>query len=85
MTTSVHKSVVVAGGKATATITLTGFPAGKKIPVLKAVKEILGLGLMEAKNFVEDLPRQVKEEIEKEEADKIKKQLEEAGGTVNLT
>ena len=71
--------------KATATITLTGFPAGKKIPVLKAVKEILGLGLMEAKNFVEDLPKAVNEEIEKEEADKIKKQLEEAGGTVNLT
>ena len=39
---------------------------------------------MEAKNFVEDLPKTVNEEIEKEEADKIKKQLEDAGGTVEL-
>ncbi len=70
--------------KATATITLTGFAENKKIPVLKAIKEILGLGLMEAKNFVEDLPKTVNEEIEKEEADKIKKQLEDAGGTVEL-
>jgi large subunit ribosomal protein L7/L12 len=68
----------------TTTVILTGFPAGKKIPVLKAIKEILGLGLMEAKTFVESLPKPVKEEIEKEEADKIKKQLEDAGGTVEL-
>ncbi len=70
--------------KATATVMLTGFGESKKIPVLKAIKDILGLGLMEAKNFVEDLPKAVNEEIEKEEADKIKKQLEEAGGTVEL-
>ena len=74
-----------AEAKATATITLTGFAENKKIPVLKVVKEVLGLGLMEAKNFVESLPKPVKEDIEKEEADKIKKQLEDAGGTVNLT
>ena len=71
--------------KATATVMLTGFAEGKKIPVLKVIKEVLGLGLMEAKNFVESLPKPVKEEVEKEEADKIKKQLEDAGGTVNLT
>ena len=74
-----------AEAKATATITLTGFAENKKIPVLKVIKEVLGLGLMEAKNFVESLPKPVKEEVEKEEADKIKKQLEDAGGTVNLT
>jgi large subunit ribosomal protein L7/L12 len=70
--------------KATATVMLTGFGENKKIPVLKVIKEVLGLGLMEAKNFVEDLPKAVNEEIEKEEADKIKKQLEDAGGTVEL-
>jgi len=70
--------------KATATVMLTGFGENKKIPVLKAIKDILGLGLIEAKNFVEDLPKPVKEDIEKEEVEKLKKQLEEAGGTVEL-
>ncbi len=70
--------------KATATVTLTGFGENKKIPVLKAVKEILGLGLMEAKNFVEALPKPVKEDTDKEEAEKVKKMLEDAGGTVEL-
>ena len=83
--TATVQAPVVAEAKATATITLTGFAENKKIPVLKVIKEVLGLGLMEAKNFVEDLPKAVNEEIEKEEADKIKKQLEDAGGTVNLT
>ena len=69
--------------KATATVILTGF-GEKKINVLKAVKEILGLGLMEAKNFVEALPKPVEEEAEKERADEIKKKLEDAGGTVEL-
>ena len=70
--------------KATATVMLTGFAENKKIPVLKAVKEILGLGLMEAKNFVEGLPKAVQEDIDKEEAEKVKKQLEDVGGTVEL-
>jgi len=69
--------------KATATVILTGF-GEKKINVLKAVKEILGLGLMEAKNFVEALPKPVEEEAEKERAEEIKKKLEDAGGTVEL-
>ena len=71
--------------KATATVMLTGFADNKKIPVLKAVKEVLSLGLMEAKNFVEALPKAVVEEVPKEEAEKVKKMLEDAGGTVNLT
>jgi len=45
---------------------------------------MLDLGLLEAKNFVEDLPKVVKEDLEKEEAEKLKKILEEAGGTVEL-
>ena len=69
--------------KATATVMLTGF-GEKKINVLKAVKEIMGLGLMEAKTFVEGLPKAVQEEVDKEQAEKIKKQLEDAGGTVEL-
>ena len=71
--------------KETATVTLTSFADNKKIPVLKAVKEVLSLGLMEAKNFVEALPKPVVEEVPKEEAQKVKKMLEDAGGTVNLT
>ena len=72
--------------KETATVILTGYePADKKISVLKAVREYFdGMGLLEAKNFIEDLPKVVKEEIDKEEAETVKKALEEAGGTVEL-
>ena len=75
---------VVVEESTTATIMLTGFAPGKKIPIIKAVRPMLDLGLLEAKNFVEDLPKVVKEDIEKEEAEKFKKILEEAGGTVEL-
>ena len=75
---------VVVEESTTATIMLTGFAPGKKIPIIKAVRPMLDLGLLEAKNFVEDLPKVVKEDIEKEEAEKLKKILEEAGGTVEL-
>ena len=74
----------VATESTTATIMLTGFADGKKIPIIKAVRPILNLGLLEAKNFVEDLPKAVKEDLEKEEAETLKKILEEAGGTVEL-
>ena len=72
--------------KETATVILTGYePADKKISVLKAVREYFdGMGLLEAKNFIEDLPKTVKEEVDKEEAETVKKALEEAGGTVEL-
>ena len=69
--------------KATATVVLEGF-GEKKINVLKAVKEIMGLGLMEAKTFVEALPKPVVEDADKEKAEEVKKKLEEAGGTVSL-
>ena len=67
--------------KSTATVMITGFADGKKIGVLKKVKEILGLGLLEAKNFVEGLPKAVKEDIEKSEAEEMKKALEELRNT----
>ena len=56
----------------------------KKINVIKEVRAITGLGLKEAKDLVEGAPKTVKEGATKEEAEKIKKQLEEAGATVEL-
>ncbi len=56
----------------------------KKINVIKEVRAITGLGLKEAKELVEAAPKPVKEGVSKEEAEKIKKQLEEAGATVEL-
>ena len=55
-----------------------------KIPVLKLVREITGLGLKEAKDLVDGAPKAVKEGVKKEEAEAIKKQLEEAGATVEI-
>ncbi len=56
----------------------------KKINVIKEVRGITGLGLKEAKDLVEAAPKAVKEGVKKEEAEEIKKQLEEAGATVEL-
>ena len=56
----------------------------KKIEVIKEVRALTGLGLKEAKDLVEGAPKAVKEGVNKEEAEKIKKQLEEAGATVEL-
>ena len=56
----------------------------EKIKVIKAVREITGLGLKEAKELVDNAPSNVKEGIEKAEADAIKAQLEEVGASVNL-
>ena len=56
----------------------------KKMAVLKAVRAMTGLGLKEAKELVESAPKAIKEGIAKDEAEKIKKDLEEAGGTVSL-
>ena len=56
----------------------------KKINVIKEVRAITGLGLKEAKSLVEEAPKEVKEGISKEEADKIKEQLEGAGATVEI-
>ena len=56
----------------------------KKINVIKEVRGITGLGLKEAKELVESAPKAVKEGVAKDEADEIKKKLEEAGATVEL-
>ncbi len=56
----------------------------KKIQVIKAVREITGLGLKEAKELVESAPKPVKEQIGKEESEELKKKLEDAGATVEL-
>ena len=66
------------------TVVLEGFDPAKKINVIKVVREITSLGLKEAKDLVEGSPKPVKENIAKEEADKIKKQLEDGGGKVSI-
>ena len=64
-------------------VILTG-DGGKKINVIKEVRAITGLGLGEAKALVEGTPKAVKEGVSKDEAEKLKKQIEDAGGTVEL-
>jgi len=64
-------------------VVLTGFGANK-VAVIKAVRAITGLGLKEAKGAVEDTPSALKEGVSKEEAEEVKKQLEEAGATVEV-
>jgi large subunit ribosomal protein L7/L12 len=57
---------------------------GQKVPVIKVVRSATGLGLKEAKALVDEAPKAIKEGIEREEADKLKSELEEAGATVEL-
>ena len=64
-------------------VELTDF-GDKKLNVIKAVRQITSLGLKEAKELVEGAPQMVKEDIQKEEAEEIKKKLEEAGAKVTL-
>ncbi len=64
-------------------VILKGF-GDKKIQVIKVVRELTGLGLKEAKDLVEGVPKPVKEGVSKEEAATMKKKLEEAGGTVEV-
>ncbi len=64
-------------------VVLTGF-GDKKVGVIKAVREVTGLGLKEAKELVESAPAPVKEGASKDEAEEIKKKIEEAGGTAEL-
>ena len=65
-------------------VSLESATADKKIAVIKAVRGITGLGLKEAKELVEGAPKVLKEGVSKEEADKIKKEIEEAGGVVKI-
>jgi large subunit ribosomal protein L7/L12 len=86
--------VAVAGGAAAAAapvaeektefdVVLTGF-GDKKLGVIKAVRELTGLGLKEAKDLVEGCPKALKEGVQKEEAEKIKEALVAAGATVEI-
>ncbi|MCP9827978.1 MULTISPECIES: 50S ribosomal protein L7/L12 [unclassified Synechococcus] len=63
---------------------LDGFDAASKIKVLKAVREVTGLGLGEAKALVEAAPKAIKEGVSKDEAEAIKKAIEEVGGKVTV-
>ena len=74
----------VADEDALVSITLKAYPADKKMIILKIIKDLLGLGLMEAKAFVEAAPKLVKANIEKEEAEKIKKSLIDAGAELDI-
>ena len=60
-------------------------PADKKIPVLKVVRSLTGLGLKEAKELVESAPKQIQEALAKDAAEEAKKQIEDAGGKASLT
>ena len=75
------EDVAADDGKKNVIITAAG---GQKIAVIKAVREITGLGLKEAKDLVDGAPKAVKEGVEKAEAEEIKAKLEEAGATVEL-
>jgi large subunit ribosomal protein L7/L12 len=65
------------------TVTLTSF-GEKKVQVIKTIRGLTGLGLKEAKELVEGVPSVVKEAIPKDEAEKVKKDLEEAGGAAEI-
>lgn len=71
------------GGSSTKDVILAS-AGGQKIAVIKAVREITGLGLKEAKDLVDGAPKPVKEGVEADEADKIKADLEAAGATVEI-
>ena len=70
--------------KSTFDVVLKAVPADKKIAAIKVVRAHTGLGLKEAKDLVEAAPKIVKEGLQKDEAEKIKKELEEQGATVEL-
>jgi len=65
-------------------VILDEVPADKKIPILKIVRSITGLGLKEAKELVESAPKSIKENIAKDAAEDVKKQIEAAGGKASL-
>lgn len=66
------------------TVVLAVAPADKKIPIIKTVREITGLGLKEAKDLVEGAPKNLKEGVPKAQAEEIKKKLSEVGASVEV-
>ena len=87
---AVMMAAPAAGGGAAAAVEKTEFDVvlegfgDKKIGVIKVVRAATSLGLKEAKDLVESVPAKVKEGISKEDAEKLKKEIEEAGGTVSI-
>jgi large subunit ribosomal protein L7/L12 len=77
-------AAAVAEEKTSFDVILKAVDASKKIPTIKVVREATGLGLAEAKAFVDTPGKPVKQGLSKEEADKLKKALEEQGATVEL-
>ena len=65
-------------------VVLESFDTGKKIQVIKVVRSVTSLGLKEAKDLVEGAPKTVREGVSKEEAEKMQKELQDAGGTVAI-
>jgi large subunit ribosomal protein L7/L12 len=65
-------------------VTMTAYPADKKVGVIKVIREITGLGLKEAKDMVEGVPSVVKEAVPKKDAEDIKKKLTDAGATADI-
>ena len=65
-------------------VILVSAPADKKIAAIKAVREITGLGLKEAKDLVDAAPKAVKEAVSREEAETVAKKLQEAGATAEI-
>ena len=93
VTAAAPVAVAAAGGGAAApaaeertefTVTMKAYPAEKKVTVIKVIREITGLGLKEAKDLVEGAPSLVKEAVSKADAEKLKKQLEDVGATVEV-
>ena len=87
LTAGAQPAPIVKEESATVDVLLSGFETGKKIGVIKAVRAIKDMGLLEAKNFVEDsaeTPGEIKSTIEKSEAEKIKSEIEAAGGKVEI-
>ena len=92
--TAAAPMAIAAGGAAAAapvveeqtefTVILKAYPADKKVGTIKVIREITGLGLKEAKDLVEGAPSTVKEGVSKADADKIKKQLADAGAEVEV-
>lgn len=80
---AVGGSTAAAAEKSTFDVILKS-PGGAKLQVVKLVKELSGLGLKEAKDLVDQAPKAVKEGVSKDEAEALKKQLEEAGAEVEL-
>ncbi len=78
-------AAAAAGGEEKSLFNVVLADAGaNKIAIIKVVKEVLGLGLKEAKDLVDAAPSVIKEGLKKEEADALKKQIEDAGGKVEL-